>query len=217
MPSAERKDRMRLQIAFDMTDLEKALVVAAAVAPYASILEIGSLLLLKHGVKAVERFRETLPDKTLLADAKIVDRGKNTVTMLVQAGADWVTVMAGTGKEVIHSVSTTAHELHKSVMLDLLDACSLGQSALDAKSLGVNALLFHKPYEQKEDPLAFADKWEMVRGNTNLPIFISGKITRDSVEKIKILNPDGLVIGKAIIEALNPAEEAKFFFDSFSS
>ncbi|OQA33447.1 MAG: 3-hexulose-6-phosphate synthase [Candidatus Dependentiae bacterium ADurb.Bin331] len=174
-------------------------------------------MLLKHGVKAVEKFRETLPDKTLLADAKIVDRGKNTVTMLVQAGADWVTVMAGTGKEVIHSVATTAHELHKSVMLDLLDACSLGQSALDAKSLGVNALLFHKPYEQKEDPLAFADKWEMVRGNTNLPIFISGKITRESVEKIQILNPDGLVIGKAIIEAPNPAEEAKFFFESFSS
>ena len=133
--------------------------------------------------------------------------------MLVQAGADWVTVMAGTGKEVIHSVSTTAHELHKSVMLDLLDACSLGQSALEAKSLGVNALLFHKPYEQKEDPLAFADKWEMVRGNTQLPIFVSAKINRTTIFNIINIKPDGIVVGKSIIDADNPFEEAKYFYD----
>ncbi|MBI2774717.1 orotidine 5'-phosphate decarboxylase [Candidatus Dependentiae bacterium] len=207
---------MKLQIAFDMTDLEKAVSIATAVAPYASILEIGSLLLLKHGVKAVETFREVFPDKILLADAKIVDRGKHAVTLLAQAGADWITVMAGTTKDVIHSASTTAHEFNKSVMLDLLDSCSLGQSALEAKSIGVNALLFHRPYEQREEAFALADKWEMVRGNTNLPIFISGRITKDSIDKIKAINPDGLIIGKPITDAASPEDEAKFFFDAFN-
>jgi 3-hexulose-6-phosphate synthase len=207
---------MKLQIAFDMTDLDKAISIAAAVASYASIIEIGSLLLLKHGVQSITAFRQAFPEKTLLADAKIVDRGKHVVNMLVQAGADWVTVMAGTSKDVIHSVSSTAHELNKSVMLDLIDACSLGQSALEAKSLGINALLFHQPYEHKEEPLAIADKWEMVRGNTKLPIFISGKITKESIEKIKQLNPDGLVLGRIITDAQDPVKEAQFFYDAFN-
>ncbi len=202
---------MKLQIAFDLTDLDKAVAIAVNVAPYASVLEVGSLLIYQHGVKAIEKFRETFPDKIILADIKIVDRGKQAVTTIVQAGADWVTVMAGTSKDVIHSVCTTAHDLNKSVMLDLLDACSLGQSALEAKSLGVNALLFHKPYE--DDSLLFLDKWEMVKGNTTLPIFIAGRITRELVDKIKTINPDGIIIGKAITEASNPAEEAKFFHD----
>lgn len=204
---------MKLQIAFDLTDLEKAVAIAVNVAPYASILEVGSLLIFQHGVKAIEKFRETFPDKVILADVKIVDRGKQVVTAIAQAGADWVTVMAGTNKDVIHSVCTTAHDLNKNVMLDLLDACSLGQSALEAKSLGVDALLFHKPYE--DDSLLFLDKWEMIKGNTTLPIFIAGKINRQIADKIKSINPDGLVIGKAITESSNPAEEAKFFYDMF--
>jgi 3-hexulose-6-phosphate synthase len=205
---------MKLQIAFDFTDLEKAVDVAKKVADYATILEIGSLLLYKYGVKAVEQFRQTFPDKTLLADAKIVDRGKQAIQLLTLAGADWITVMAGAGKNVIHSAATTAHDLNKHIMLDLLDACSLGQSALEAKTLGVDALLFHKPYEE-EDSLMLLDQWQMVRGNTNLPIFISGKITVDLIEKIKAINPDGLVIGKPVLDATNPEEQIKIFYDEF--
>lgn len=204
---------MKLQIAFDLTDLDKAVAIAINVAPYASMLEVGSLLIFKNGVKAIEKFRETFPEKTIVADVKIVDRGKQAVTTIAQAGADWITVMAGTSKDVIHSVCATAHDLNKHVMLDLLDACSLGQSALEAKSLGIDALLFHKPYE--DDSLLFLDKWEMIKGNSNLPIFIAGKINRDIAERIKSINPDGLIIGKAITEASNPEDEAKFFYEMF--
>jgi 3-hexulose-6-phosphate synthase len=204
---------MKLQVAFDMTDLDKALVIAQQVAPYASIIEIGSILIYQHGIKAIETFREKLPTAVILADTKIVDRAKQAVSLIANAGADIMTVMAGTSKEVIHAACTAAHNQNKQVMIDLLDACSLGQSALEAKSLGVNSLLFHKSHEE-EDPLVFLDKWQMVRGNTTLPIFISGKITRDVLDKIKSINPDGVVIGKGIIDAADPASEARFFAES---
>jgi 3-hexulose-6-phosphate synthase len=204
---------MKLQVAFDITDLDKALTIAQQVAPYASILEIGSVLIYQHGIKAIELFREKVPQSIILADTKIVDRGKQAATLISHAGADWITVMAGTSKDVIHAACAAAHDMNKHVMLDLLDACSLGQSALEAKSLGVNALLFHKSYEE-EDPLVFLDTWQMVRGNTTLPIFISGKITRDVVDKIRTINPDGVVIGKSITEAANPQEEARFFAEA---
>jgi 3-hexulose-6-phosphate synthase len=203
---------MKLQIAFDITDLHEAIDLAKKVADQCDILEIGTLLIYKHGVKSIERFRETFPKKTLLADSKIIDRGKEAAAILANAGADWITVMAGTGKEVIHSVCTAAHQHDTKVMLDLIDASALGQSALEAKNLGADALLFHQAYDEK-DALILLDNWEIVRGNTSLPIFVSAKITRTSIYNILNIKPDGIVVGKSILDSDDPTEEAKFFYD----
>jgi 3-hexulose-6-phosphate synthase len=203
---------MKLQIAFDVTDLDSAIDLAKKVAEQSDILEIGTLLIYKHGVAAIERFREAFPKHTLLADVKIIDRGKEVVAIMASAGADWITVMAGTGKEVIHSASTMAHQCNMKVMLDLVDASSLGQSALEAKNLGADALLFHQAYDEK-DALILLDKWEMVRGNTQLPIFVSAKINRSTIFNILNIKPDGIVVGKSIIDADDPEQEAAFFYD----
>lgn len=203
---------MKLQIAFDITDLENAISIAKKVAEFGDILEIGTLLIYKNGIKAIERFREEFPKKTLMADVKIIDRGKEAVATMASAGADWVTVMAGTGKEVIHSAATMAHQYNVKIMLDLVDANSLGQTALEAKNLGVDALLFHQAYDEK-DTLILLDKWEMVRGNTPLPIFVSAKITRTTIHNILNIKPDGIIIGKSIIDADEPAQEAEFFYN----
>ena len=203
---------MKLQIAFDISDLDSAITIAKTVVEHCDILEIGTLLLYKHGIRAIERFREEFPQKTLLADAKIIDRGKEVVAIMASAGADWVTVMAGTGKEVIHSASTMAHQCNIKVMLDLVDASSLGQSALDAKNLGADALLFHQAYDEK-DALILLDKWEIVRGNTQLPVFVSAKINRTTIFNILTIKPDGIVVGKSIIDSDNAAQEAEYFYN----
>jgi len=203
---------MKLQISFDIPDLQEALAKAQLVAPFCDAMEIGTVLLYKYGVHAVQEFKKTFPDKPLVADSKIMDRGKMNVGVFTQAKADWVTVMAGTGKNVIHSVCTTAHAAGTKVMLDLLDAASQGQSALEAKNLGVDALFFHRPHDEK-DELLFLEDWEMIRGNTDLPIYISAKIKRENVEHVISHKPAGLVIGTSIMTAENPATEAEFFYN----
>ncbi len=203
---------MKLQISFDMTDLDNAIAIASEIAEYTHIIEIGTLLIYNHGLTAVERFKEKFPEKTLLADTKIVDRGKKVIPNFAKAGADWITVMAGTGQNVIHSTCTTAHSLNIKVMLDLLDSSSMGQSALEAKSLGADALLFHEPYDEKKSPV-FLDKWDMIKGNTSLPIFVSAKINRENVTEIIKINPYGIVVGDSITDADNPKEEAQFYYD----
>ena len=203
---------MKSQIAFDLTDLDKALQIAAQVEEYTDILEVGTLLIYKYGDSAVRKFKESFPHKTILADIKVADRGKEAITIFAQAGADWTTVMAGTGRNVIHTACNTAHEMGKKVMLDLIDASSLGQSALDAKSLGVDALLFHKPADE-DAQLTFLDRWDMVKGNTQLPVFISATITRDNIHEVLAINPAGIVMSKTIINAENPREEAAYFYN----
>jgi 3-hexulose-6-phosphate synthase len=200
---------MKLQIAFDLTDLDKALALAEATQSSSDIMEVGSLLISKQGVLAVERFKNSFPHKIIFADAKILDRSKDAVTLFAQAGADWITVMAGANKNTIHTACTTAHELGKKIVLDLLDASSLGQSALEAKSLGVDALIIHKTPE--DDQVTFADRWEMVKGNTSLPIYILPWITRDTITDIRSLKPAGVIIGPAITQAQDPQQEAAYY------
>lgn len=201
---------MKLQIAFDLLDLDKALSLAATLEQYADIFEVGSLLIYKYGDTAVKHFKQAFPRKPILADAKIVDRSKDTVTLFSQAGADWITVMAGAGRNITHTACTVAHELGKKIMLDLLDASSLGQAALEAKSLGADALLFHKPTEEDEQ-LLFADRWEMVRGNTTLPIFVTAQVTRENIAEFLSIGATGIIIGNTITKASNAQEEAAYF------
>ena len=199
---------MKFQVSFDFIDLEKSLDIASEISEYIDIFEVGTILIYQHGVHAVEQFKNKFPNKKILADTKIADRGKEVATLFANAGADWMTVIAGTGKNVIHTACTTAHDLGKKVMLDLLDASSIGQSALEAKNLGVDALLFHQAYDEENTVL---DKWDMVKGNSELPIFVAAKIGRESIEEVIKLAPDGIIIGRAITAAENPAQEAAYF------
>jgi 3-hexulose-6-phosphate synthase len=206
---------MKLQISFDLPDLDKSLAIAKQVVDYCHILEIGTILLYKYGISVISAFKEQFPHKTILTDTKIVDRGRDVTTLFGSTPTDWLTVTAGTSKDVIHSVCTTAHNANKKVMFDLIDSRSLGQAALDAQSFGIDALLFHQTYDEQES-LVFLDQWDMVRGNTSLPIFISAHINREIIEKIISISPDGIVVGKAITESTNPSQEAQFFYELVS-
>lgn len=207
---------MKLQIAFDLLDLEKSLAVAKEVEQYTDKFEVGAPLLYKYGVQAIEKFRATFPDKTLLAETQIVDHGKDITELCIKAGADWLTVMSGTDKHVIHSVCSIAGKSKKDVMIDLLDTDSLGQAAMDAKNLGVDAVLFHKSHDEAQAFVAI-EKWDIVRGNTKLPIFIGSGITKESINRVLPLQPDGIIISKAITEASNPGQEAEFFYNSIKN
>lgn len=201
---------MKLQISFDNHSLQESLDIAKQVAPHADIIEIGTIPLYRHGKQIVEEFKKVCGNTPLLVDTKISDRGSKVVPIFSEVGAQWLTVMAGTSNTVIHATGTKAHQMNMRVMMDLLDAPSHGQSAMEAKNLGVDALLLHESYEDT-DPLIFLDKWDLVKGNTSLPIFISAKINRDNVMQIIELKPDGLVIGESIVDADDPAQEAAYF------
>jgi thiamine monophosphate synthase len=53
----------------------------------------------------------------------------------------------------------------------------------------------------------------MIKGNSNLPIFVSAKINRENVDKIVSLGPDGIVVGLTITDAEDSAQEAQYFAD----
>ncbi len=207
---------MKLQISFDLIDLDKAIAIGSEVAQYADIIEISTILIHHHGIAAVRRFKDAFPDKIIFADTKIVDKGKEIVELYADAGADWISVMAGTSAQVIHATTTVAHNENMKVILDLIDSSSPGQSALEAKNLGADALLFHQPYTIETESMVFLDTWDMIKGNTHLPIFVSAKINRDNVDKIIALRPDVIVVSLDITDAADVTQEARYFADLVS-
>lgn len=203
---------MKVHISFDTITLERALSIIPLIKPYADVIGIGSNLIYQYGMHILEQFKTISNDSNYLIDSKILDRGKNAVSVLKIVQPTWITVMAGASNRTIHATCSTAHNARIKVMMNLLDAASVGQSAMEAENLGIDALIFHQSYDE-EDPLAFMDKWDMVRGNTKLPIFLSTNITRENIKELISYQPDGIILGQTIIDAKKPQLEAQFFYE----
>ncbi|EKD23309.1 MAG: 3-hexulose-6-phosphate synthase [uncultured bacterium] len=207
---------MKIQISFDLNDLKSSIEIAKKVEKYCDIIEVGTILIHKYGIKAVTEFTKNFPDKIILADTKIVDRGQEITSIYSKTGVKWITVLSGTSNEVIHRVCSEAEKSGILVMLDTVDSTSPGQSALEAKDLGINAILYHKTHDQNlesNQSLEFLDELDLLKGNSDLPIFISACVHRDNTNKIIAAKPYGIIIGSAITEAKDPATEAKFYYD----
>lgn len=203
---------MKLHISFDLTNLADALAIAKTVAPFGDILEVGTLLLYSEGVKAVSAFKKEFPDKKIFVDTKISDRAEEVVSLFCKSGADIISVLAGTSNETITAATQAAHQCNVKIALDLIDAYSMGQSARDAETLDVDQILFHRSHEDGHVS-AILDEWDNVRGNSKLPIYASGRIQRGNIEKLLPLKPQGVIIGRAIVNAKDPAAEAQFFYE----
>ncbi|MBD3231254.1 hypothetical protein GF322_01185 [Candidatus Dependentiae bacterium] len=201
---------MKLQISFDLANLDQCIEIAEKVVQYADILEVGSSLVLKEGIKAVEIFKKQFPQKEIFADIKLVDRIDGTIKNYADAGASYVTILAGTSNAIIQEASQLAHSRNIKIALDLVDSYSIGQSAMDAKALDIDLIIFHGPYESSR-VTEILEEWQSVRGNTNLPIYIAGGINKTNIDKILSFKPQGIIIGEAITKSDNPTKEAEFF------
>ena len=200
---------MELQISFDIPNLEKALKIAKETEKFADILEVKKSLILNEGVKAVCEFKKNFPDKKIFADTKIVDR-IDSLEMFFNCGAETATVLCATSHHVIQKATSMAHKFNSKIALDLLGDYSMGQIAMDAHALDVDILILHRPHDDGT-VTSVLDEWETIRGNTDLPIFLAGGISRKNIEQVLELKPQGIIIGTSITQAEDPAKEAEYF------
>ena len=82
-----------LQVALDNQTLASAYETTRLIAEEVDIIEVGTILCVGEGVRAVRDLKALYPHKIVLADAKIADAGKILSRMCFEANADWVTVM----------------------------------------------------------------------------------------------------------------------------
>ena len=91
----------KLQVAIDLLTTEAALELAAKVAPYVDIIELGTPLIKAEGLSVVTAMKAAFPDKLVFADMKTADTGALEAEMAFKAGADLVTVMGAVDDETV--------------------------------------------------------------------------------------------------------------------
>lgn len=206
---------MKLHISYDLVDLEHALAIAHRTAEYADVLEIGMLLIYRYGITAVHSFKREFPHKKLLVNIRLVDRVSETLSIFC-SDADYVTVLAGAKSGIVRKACTTAHGYETLVVLDLLDAGSLGQAARDAKELGVDILLLRRP-DDFDNGAHSVDHWHKVSNNSLLPVYFAGGIRDTTIDGLLELGPAGIVVSKGVTHAKNPLQAAKYFRDKIDA
>ena len=82
-----------LQVALDNQSMSSAYETTRLIAEEVDIIEVGTILCVAEGVRAVRDLKALYPHKIVLADAKIADAGKILSRMCFEANADWVTVI----------------------------------------------------------------------------------------------------------------------------
>jgi 3-hexulose-6-phosphate synthase len=201
---------MKLQLALDTLSLEDALDLAKKVADYVDIFEIGTPLVIDRGMDAVRALRGAFPDKEVLSDEKIMDGGYYETQLGIEAGADYVTVMALADPATIRGCVSAANELGGKVLADLLCVDDIPTKVRELEALGVHVIAVHTGADQQtrgRTPLA---DLELITAHvTSARVAVAGGINSTTIATYVPFNPDIIIVGSGIVNAPDPVAEAR--------
>jgi 3-hexulose-6-phosphate synthase len=208
---------MKLQIALDFLSLQDALKISEEVSDYVDILEVGTPLILKEGLKAVKKVKQRFPKKTILADLKIADAGAQEAAMAYEMGADVVTVLASASDSTIKLAIRSARELKKEIMADLILVKDVYQRSLELQKMGVDYICLHTAFDDQKATKHSFQELAKLKNGLSIQIAVAGGISELSLDKILPANPDIIVVGSALTGASNRGEMARRLKQSMKS
>ena len=191
----------KLQLALD-SDLSAALDILAAARPYINIAEVGTPLVYREGMRAVEQIRARYPGLSLVADLKIMDAGELEAGIAFDAGADVTTVLALASDATIRGAVEAARRHGKHVMADMMQVAQPLTRGRELLALGVDALCLHRASDMQAAQAAPCQQLASMRAalpGANLAI--AGGVTLDALEQILPYQPQTIIVGSAITGA----------------
>lgn len=194
---------MKVQVAIDRVELDKAIALVEKFNGVADIIEIGTSLIKDYGLLNLKNLHLKATNSLILGDIKTNDEGTYEFTMGYNQGFDILTVMGSSSLETLQKCYDVSKEYNKKMMIDLLE-CSYEKikeiSRFDEaiyclhtsvdKSNSNNII-----YELRE----FKLKFPLIKN-----IAIAGGINLEVIKKLKNEDINIVVIGSSIIAAKDP-------------
>lgn len=202
---------MKLQLALDSPDLTHELELAGQVASYIDLIEAGTPLLIREGIRAVRELRRRHRGRPIVADIKVVDAGEPIAELAFAAGAKVVTVLGCASDELIERVVQSARRYDGEVMADSLALDNIPERARQLRAIGVNSLCLNRRGFKRER-LSREERVQQIGeliGKIELPVYLAGGIDIGELSQLKRLPLAGVIIGAAIAEASSPVAAAK--------
>ena len=209
-------DKPKLQIALDNYDLPSALAPLQKAASHIDVIECGTILCLAEGMHAVRIIRSLFPEKTILADVRIVEAGSLISKMVFDAGANWVTVVSGATMTTVESAQKEAQKRNGEVQIELIDGWTWEQAKC-WRALGVPQVITHRSRDaEAKGALTWSEKdFDEIRKLNDLgfKVTVTGGVVPQDIPLFKGVPVYLFIAGRGIYAASDPAAAAKQFKD----
>ncbi|WP_316839882.1 3-hexulose-6-phosphate synthase [Pedobacter gandavensis] len=199
----------KLQVAIDLLTTEEALALAAKVAPYVDIIELGTPLIKNMGAAVITAMKNAHPDKLVFADMKTADAGELEAEIAFKAGADLVTVMGAVGDATIIGAVKAAKAHGKGVVVDTIGYPDRVRRAQEVTKLGVEFVELHAGLDEQWTPGYSIQVLIDETARVGVPVSVAGGVNLDNVAAVVKAGATVIVAGAAIYGAEDPAAAAK--------
>ena len=199
----------RLQVAIDLLTTEDALALAAKVAPYVDIIELGTPLIKNMGSAVITAMKKAHPDKLVFADLKTADAGELEADIAFKAGADLVTVMGAAGNATIIGAVKAAKAHGKGVVVDTIGYPDRVKRAQEVIGLGVEFVELHAGLDEQWTPGYSIQVLIDEASRAGVPVSIAGGVNLSNITAVIEAGAQVAVAGAAIYGAEDPAGAAK--------
>lgn len=205
---------MRLQTAIDRVSLERADEIIRLTDGYADIIEVGTSLIKDFGLSgSVKMLKDKYPEQCILADIKTCDEGEYEFREAYKAGCDIPTVMGFSSISTLEACHKTAQEYQKEYMIDLLEVSEEKIEELK-KKFPEAIFCVHLPSDNQGNGL----KELVVRMCRQLEgigkIAVAGGVTLDTVDIMKQIGVDIVIVGGAITKEQDITAAARKFSEA---
>lgn len=199
----------KLQVAIDLLTTDEALALAAKVAPYVDIIELGTPLIKNMGSSVITAMKAAHPDKLVFADLKTADAGELEADIAFKAGADLVTVLGVSGNATIIGAVKAAKAHGKGVVVDTIGHPDRVKRAQEVTEFGVAFVELHAGLDEQ-----WADGYSIQvlideAARVGVTVSIAGGVNLENIEAVIKAGAQVAVAGAAIYAAEDPAAAAK--------
>ncbi|QEM08526.1 3-hexulose-6-phosphate synthase [Mucilaginibacter rubeus] len=199
----------KLQVAIDLLTTEDALALAAKVAPYVDIIELGTPLIKNMGSGVITAMKNAHPDKLVFADLKTADAGELEADIAFKAGADLVTVMGAAGNATIIGAVKAAKAHGKGVVVDTIGYPDRVKRAREVTDLGVDFVELHAGLDEQWTAGYSIQVLIDEAARAGVPVSVAGGVNLSNVTEVIKAGAQVAVAGAAIYGAEDPAAAAK--------
>ncbi|MCL2892367.1 3-keto-L-gulonate-6-phosphate decarboxylase UlaD [Brenneria tiliae] len=202
-----------LQVALDNQTLADAYRTTRLIAEEVDIIEVGTILCVGEGVRAVRDLKSLYPHKIVLADAKIADAGKILARMCFDAQADWVTVICCADINTAAGALEVAGEFQRDVQIELTGFWTWEQ-AQAWRDIGIRQVVYHRSRDAQAAGIAWseADIGAIRRlADMGFKVTVTGGLALEDLPLFKGIPIHVFIAGRSIRDAASPVEAAREF------
>jgi len=206
-----------LQIALDNPNLERAKEILCQM-PESDriILEVGTPLLKKYGVKVIRELRDSAKDMFIVADLKTLDVGKVEVDLAFEETADAVVAAGLAAPEILDGFIYEAKRLGIYSVVDMMEVSDPVQKLRSLKQLP-DIVILHRPIDVEK--AGVHHRMELIKelrqafANQRLLIAIAGGIIPETAREALGKGADIIIAGRYITQSKDVKRAVREFLE----